>query len=77
MGYIRTSRVGQEESAVVESSAKAMLRSLSALANKHCAYEAGNSSTDGLGRKGVSTKGGTETEEAIGGGLMQETVVEG
>ena len=54
-----------------------MLHSLSALANKHCACEAGKALTDRLGHKEVSAKGGTETKEAIGVDPMQETAVEG
>ena len=75
VGYTKTSRVGRKEGNVVGSSAKAMSRSLSALANRHRAREAGDSSTNRPGRKGVFSKGGTETKESTGGDIMTETVV--
>ena len=77
VGCTGTVGVGQEEGAVVGSSARAMLHSLSALANRRCACVVGNSSTDGSECKKVSAKGGTETEGSIGGDLMQKAVTEG
>ena len=54
-----------------------MPRSLSTLANRHYACEVGKSSTNGPGRKRVSTKGDTEIEEAIGVDPTQEAAAEG
>ena len=53
-----------------------MSRNLLALANRRRACEVGDSSTDGPGRKGVPTEGGTGTEESKGGGPMTETATD-
>ena len=76
MGYTGTSGVGGKEWTIVGSSAKAMSHNLSALANRHRACKAKDSSTNGPGRKGVLAKGGTETEESTEGEPMTETAVE-
>ena len=70
-------RIEREEQATVGSSARAMLRSLSALANKRCACEAEKASIDRPVCKEVSSKGGTETKEAIGVDPTQRVAAEG
>ena len=72
VGCTETSGVGGRGQTVVGSSAKAMSRNLSALANRRHACEAGDSPTDEPGRKGVPVKGGAETEESTGGDPMTE-----
>ena len=76
MYCIETSGVGRKEGTAVESRAKAMPRNFLALANKHRARDAGDSSNDRLERKGLFAKGGTETEESTEVDPMTKTAVE-
>ena len=76
-GGTGTSGVERDKQATVGSSARAMLRSLLALANKRCACKAENASTDWPGRKEVPARGGAETKEAIGVDPIQRVAAEG